>query len=409
MSQQQAAKKEVDDFKPPALSFGLSAAALYACYVFYEMQKEGNQLAGLGVVWAAWMAAKQFYKGLRDQHKLSRYNKKRNRFKAKAALHGPSRWAKKEDLEEAGLLEKGKEHPIYLGRFEGREVAYSGTNSGNVFGMPGSGKSSVVFVNTILSLDASTKSKKATAPSVIINDPSAEQYAICHDYLRAVGYRVVVSSAWHRDISEIIGSEVKDVGLDPFSSVDPEKRPHTFRDDLKRAIMLIVPDAKPGTRTDPFFIKSGRKVLEWAALYLVYVGYSVTLQNILELVLDSTENLQARMTQCIEDIEAKWATAPEGERSSIELFLEKECTGLLSVMTSKDQWNGYIGTIHNASEQYDSEAVQEHIQGRVFNPKLLKHGKKPVALFVCFPSERIATHQQMLNSELTFLLESVVS
>ncbi len=412
MSQQQRAAS-VSAWRPPWISFSLSGAAAYGSYFCYELGQGGNILGVPGALAAGVFATAQLTKALEDRHKLVIHERRRKHLKALGKKHHRSQWATKEDLKREGLID-GKGHGVFLGKFGKYFVIDRSENSGNIWGPPGSGKSTSVFASTLLSATAKSKRDKKIAPCFVINDPSYELFGLTAEYLRNAGYEVVVLSSWTSEISAVLNQKVIDARLDVFSCIDPIKRPESLRDDVKRAVKFLIPNEKPGTdEQTKFFNMGGRSLIEWAALYLVKKGYWPSLINVIAVVLCDWSTLRGRFVEIMEECEAEEGKDTTFSVRGLDEYLHSLTSGLLGLCDhAGEQFSGYLGVMQAALEPYSGENVAKHIdvtEAPGFDPQKLKCGEKPVAVFLMYPSERIATHHAMLNAEITYLLESVCS
>lgn len=386
---------QTDDFRLPILSAGLALGWGLGSVWLYQQAQLGLGIASPAAIFAGCLAVANIVRAINDQQKLRAYRSKRKNFNHAARHHGQARWGDLMDLKREKLV-GGGDRGIFLGTFQGHDVWYDGQNSGNIFGPPGSGKSTSVFLPTLLVASARTDEERQTASSFIINDTSAELYAVSHQALRNAGYDVVVQSSWADEISTLIGEKVTDAGLNIFSSYNPRRWPETIRDEIKFRIKLLVPNEKPGTSEESkFFNRGGRRVLEWDCLSEYASGRTPNLGAMQQRLLASPGQLHERLVGSMES-------------SAFGGYLASLASGLAGQMSgAPETFAGYMGVVQGALEPYDAfSAVGKHVSGPGFDISRIK-GDKPVAIFLIYPARRIVTHHAMLNAEVTYLLEMI--
>lgn len=390
-------KQQVDTtaaYRPWQISLGIAGAWCYGASYFYARSQGGydSEFYLLATLLAVFMAARSFIRACDEFQNLRLYRKKRKRFDAGAKQHGPAQWAKRRELRKELLI--GHNRGIFVGSFENRDVFLDGDICGVIFGSQGAGKSSGVFLPTLLNARALTKVERAIAPSFITNDTSGELYAVAHEYLRRVGYEVLLLSPWANELSAAIGKSVLDARLNLSVNIDPRNEA-TLLDEIKFFVKLLIPNEKPGVSAETiYFNRGGRIVIEFVCLYLSACGKKPAIDELQQILADR-EQLHELCVRAMENSAFKGYLASCGSKVS-------------GMMQSADTWAGYFGVVQGAFEPLELfSSAGKHVNGAGFDPARLKEGKRPVAVFLHFPPKRIVTHHALLNAELSLLLETV--
>jgi len=382
-------------FRPPSLSMGLAAVAGWTSHYLYQLSLSGHELAGPAALVAGATAAMQTVRAANDYATLRRYKRVRKKFRKGAKNHGESRFAKLKELRKAKLVDGGN-RGIFLARYKGKEIWFDEETSGNLYAPSGGGKTSTVFIPTLLAAAARSRKDRLTATSFLLNDPSGEMYTVCEEALRRAGYDVVVLSSWVDEISKTIGKKVVDEGLTIYSSFDSQADPSVIRDESKFRAFQLIPDNPQTEEKTRFFQRGGRSLIEYASLDEYANGREPNEVTIHEHLMASPEELHESF------VNAMASTAFGGYHASLASSLAGIATG------SPEQFAGYLGVAHQALEAYDRfSVVGKHVTGSGFDVGRFKNPERPLAGFLMYPGRRRVTHQRMLNCELSYLLEMI--
>lgn len=383
--------------RPPGISFLFAVLAAIGIYMSYRYSQLGMPFAAPVAIVASVYMSFQLVRGCNDQSKVNAYRRGRNILKDNAMHHGKARLATNEELKREGLVGKGNKG-IFLGSVDGEHLTYNGDLSGNIVGAPGSGKTSCVLVNSLLSSRANTAEENENARSWIINDPDLQAYAVCSNHLKKNGYDVAVASSWTDDMSNRLGVTIDDVGIDIFQNLDPETvNPSIIRDECKLRIQLAIPLEKPGTdEKEKFFRRGSRIAVEIPTLLECSEGRKPNLVNLHSYLMSSPAELNELFIKCMES-------------SYCGGYLAKIASSMSGVMNSSpEQFAGYLGVAFNALESYSpGSAVGRHVSKPGLDTRVFKNEDKPFALFVSYPGRYGHTNQQMLNMEFSYLFEMV--
>ncbi|GAB5407162.1 MAG: hypothetical protein Aurels2KO_53930 [Aureliella sp.] len=391
-----AASASSATYRPWLLSLTYASAWGYAAaYCHKARENSDSELYTVGFLFACFMATVLLVKALDDRGKLKRHRKMMRRFKASEKAHGPAAWATKKDLKQRRLV--GSNAGIFLGMHNGKEIWESNHElSINLFGAPGTGKSSGPLATTLLNASARTVKERRIASSFIVNDSAGDLYGVASGCLRRRGYKVVLLSCWANQLSELVGEVIGDDGLNLCNNIRLSDDIGVISDEAKFLTKLLVPNEPPNTSEEnKFFNRGGRQILEFIVLYLVATHQKPTLGQIKEIASDPTylHELYVDAIDRASHHVAKLASTLLGMKQG-----------------AAETYAAYQGVVDGALDGYsDFGAVGQHLNGVGFDPRELKYGEQPVAAFLHYPAKRIVTHHALLNAELQFILESVCS
>ena len=187
----------------------------------------------------------------------------------KQALHGDARWAKRGEIQRAGLL---GDDGIIVGKVGGKFLLFNGSEQGkNVMAAapPGSGKTQGLMIPNCLNW----------RHSLVALDLKGE----CYD--RTAGYRATMGQGVYR--LNFLSRDYETHQFDPFAYVAKDKN---FRvGDIEKIANYLCPNpAPPG---DPFWAIGARDMFRAIAIYLLDTDQPCTLGTLLDVV-ETPEELQ---------------------------------------------------------------------------------------------------------------------
>lgn len=385
MSQQKQAT-----YRPPAVSIVLagcsSMTAVYSAR-YTQLPPELTALLSLFLYVAAiffvirassdWMKASHVKRRIRAMKDLTR-------------RHGSARLADADDIESAGLFAK---EGIFLGSFgegrKARDIRYDQDCSVNIVSPPGGSKSLAIAVNTLIT---------DLGHSRIVNDVSGELYCLTHEHLRK-HHNVHVITPWPEELSKRLGTKIEDSGWNLFYDFEPNQPSHAVRSYVQSKVELILPRKGQNASDEKsnFFRLRGRELLEFLCLYLIWKECSPTLPAMRSLLMEGTDSLQSRLNEaCQSDVFGG--------------ALRETANSLLSTMVSSpEQFSGYLGVAENALSIYDVGSHMGIHCAKSFDPRKLKDDGRPTTVFVIYPVEKTRTHQPALNATFSSLIEAVIA
>ncbi len=387
MSTSAHTRPDPDTFRPPLVSLVYSAAWAYAAYWLYIWGQRGVGWATFASLVAGGMALGQFLKAGNDQRKLKKYRDRQQKFKQAAASHGTTSFASHEELKQSHLATSSG---VFLGAVQDKwhreiDLRYNAEGSGSIISPPGGGKTAACFTPTLL-----------TDPSnYLVNDPTLELYAMTHEARRKLNNDVVVLCPWPEEASAIVGHEVIDTGINFLSSIDYAGNAATVRENVKSRIELLIPERLKIDAKTEFFERDGRNLLEFLLLDDLSEGRIPTLPRIRERLLAGPEVLHEAFLRAMDK------SAFAGELA----LLANGLSGVLSA--APQQFAGSFGTAAQGVELFDGySSVFRHTSGPGFDPRRFKSGRN-VTVYVCFPGERIRTHQRLAAATFSYLFQQI--
>ena len=280
---------------------------------------------------------------------------------------------------------------VFLGSMgQGRksfDCRYDGEGSGSIISPPGGGKTSGVFINTLLT-DPGTH---------IVFDPALDIYQTTHEQRERLGNDVFVACPFSSDANAILhpNHQIVDCGIDFFGGIDLKGDPGTIREKIKNRVELFLPDKVKTDAKTRFFERDGRSLLDFLCLDELRHGRRIQLPNIRQRLLSGPAMLNEA-----------FASAMDCSDFAGELALL--ANGLNGVLiAAPQQFSGGYGCAAQAIELFDGySSVGSHVAGGGFDPARLKSGKK-VTIYVCYPGERVKTHSLIATATMSYLLQQV--
>ncbi|WP_372716132.1 type IV secretory system conjugative DNA transfer family protein [Novipirellula sp.] len=281
---------------------------------------------------------------------------------------------------------------IFLGTINDRrktvDLRFDSEGSGSIVSPPGGGKTAKCFCPTLLT-DPGTH---------IVFDPTLEIYSMTHVARELLGNDVYVVCPHPDDANEILhpDHQITDCGINFFGSSEFKGKPERVRENIKNRVELLLPDNLKTDAKTRFFEIDGRELLEFTCLDELNRGRDITLPNVRERILSGPAELNEAFVEAME------SSAFAGELALL-------ANGLNGVLTAApQQFSGGFGCAKQAIGLYDGySSVGRHVSGPGFDPALLKTGEKNVTLYICYPGERIKTHQRMAAATMTYLFQQV--
>lgn len=248
----------------------------------------------------------------------------------KQALHGDARWAKRGEIQRAGLL---GDDGIIVGKVGGKFLLFNGSEQGkNVMAAapPGSGKTQGLMIPNCLNW----------RHSLVALDLKGE----CYD--RTAGYRAALGQGVYR--LNFLSRDYETHQFDPFAYVAKDKN---FRvGDIEKIANYLCPNpAPPG---DPFWAIGARDMFRAIAIYLLDTDQPCTLGTILDVV-ETPEELQAfakRIAKQAQDGDLVLDAQTVRDMAKIAQRPDKTHGGI------KDQLTGALAALKNPLVRYATSA-----------------------------------------------------
>src|SRR5690606_17480524 len=135
-------------------------------------------------------------------------------------------------------------HGWIVGRVGRQVIRYSGEAAMLVSGPPGSWKG-VAFV--LLNLLNLPKPTNGVWQSYVVLDVALELYAVSANYLRSIGYRVVVICPEAARLAKELGIPIESVQLNPLEFLKPDDP--NLDQEIEMAVRVIHPGIEPAKRS----------------------------------------------------------------------------------------------------------------------------------------------------------------
>lgn len=280
---------------------------------------------------------------------------------------------------------------VFLGELrQGRkscDLRYAGECSGSIVSPGGGGKTSGVFIPTLLT-DPSTH---------IVFDPALDIYQTTHEQRIRLDNDVIVLCPFADDANAILhpDHQIVDCGINLFGHIDYESKPESILENIKNRVELILPDKLKTDAKSRFFERDGRTILEFLCLDELRAGRTLLLPNIRQRLISGYDVLSQAF------LDAGDSTAFCGELALLGNNLMAMLNG------SAPQFTGGYGCASQAVNLFAGySSAGRHVTGDGFDPARLKSGKR-VTVYVCYPGERVKTHQRLATATITYLLQQV--
>jgi type IV secretion system protein VirD4 len=277
------------------------------------------------------------------------------------ALHGEARFARRREIERAGLL---GEHGIILGRLGGRYLVLPGQQGVALEAPPRSGKGVGLVIPNLLNWPGST----------IVSDIKGE------NFLRTAGYRQAHGQEVH--LFDPLSERECSARWNPLGYVSDV--PSRCIDDLQRIGSMLFPDPAAG---DPFWTSSARSLFLGIALYLFETsGATRTLGEVLRQGMASDdEGFQKHWKRVIDACErAGYPLSQETVRSLYDVIdlAPTTASSIRKTFTSRlDLWLNPMIDAATSANDFDLRALR----------------KRPISIYVQINPDNIARLQPLLN------------
>lgn len=276
-------------------------------------------------------------------------------------LHGEARFARRKEIEQAGLL---GDSGIILGRFGGRYLVLPGQQGVELEAPPRSGKGVGVVIPNLLNWPGST----------IVSDIKGE------NFLRTGGYRQAHGQEVH--LFDPLSERERTSRWNPLGYVS--EVPYRCIDDLQRIGTMLFPDPHAG---DPFWTSSARSLFLGIALYLFQTeGATRTLGEVLRQGMASDdEGFQKHWKRVIDACErAGYPLSQEAVQSLYDVIdlAPTTASSIRKTFTSRlDLWLNPMIDAATAANDFDLRELR----------------KRPISIYVQINPDNIARLQPLLN------------
>ncbi len=276
------------------------------------------------------------------------------------------------------INENGVEYDIWVDSLGGATT---------IFGQPGCGKTSSLIVPTLY---------ENPDESFWIFDPSGEIY--CQTVkARSRTSQIRILCGWPEEVSEMLGVEVKDAGLNLYGSVDPLAKPETVKDEISmRTSLFLMADAKMNA-TNRFFQRTGQVLVSSFALLAFAKGETPSAATIASQLMASPDQILDRCAEM-----ASYEDAFGGLLSHYGHSLAGVFT------TAPEQAAASLSTAQIGLEIYDQYGpLGKHVSKEPgFDPRDMKK-KEAMTGYIMMPNAYMGTHSAWLGTTVSFLMEYV--
>ncbi|RZL85528.1 MAG: type IV secretory system conjugative DNA transfer family protein [Variovorax sp.] len=277
------------------------------------------------------------------------------------ALHGEARFARKREIEQAGLL---GDNGIILGRLGNRYLVLPGQQGVELEAPPRSGKGVGLVIPNLLNWPGST----------IVSDIKGE------NFLRTAGYRKAHGQEVH--LFDPLSERERSSRWNPLGYVATE--PYRCIDDLQRIGTMLFPDPHAG---DPFWTSSARSLFLGIALYLFETeGAARTLGEVLRQGMASDdEGFQKHWKRVIDACErAGYPLSQQAVQSLYDVIdlAPTTASSIRKTFTSRlDLWLNPMIDAATSANDFDLRDLR----------------KRPISIYVQINPDNIARLQPLLN------------
>ncbi|MEJ8859928.1 type IV secretory system conjugative DNA transfer family protein [Variovorax robiniae] len=276
-------------------------------------------------------------------------------------LHGDARFARRREIERAGLL---GESGIILGRLGNRYLVLPGQQGVELEAPPRSGKGVGVVIPNLLNWLGST----------IVSDIKGE------NFIRTAGYRKAHGQEVH--LFDPLSERERSSRWNPLGYVS--EVPYRCIDDLQRIGTMLFPDPHAG---DPFWTSSARSLFLGIALYLFQTeGATRTLGEVLRQGMASDdEGFQKHWKRVIDACErAGYPLSQETVQSLYDVIdlAPTTASSIRKTFTSRlDLWLNPMIDAATSANDFDLRELR----------------KRPISIYVQINPDNIARLQPLLN------------
>lgn len=278
-----------------------------------------------------------------------------------------------------------------LGRIGKHVLRYSGEAAMLISGPPGSWKGVAFVLLNLLNLPKPTGDRWQ---SYVVLDVALELYAVSGNYLRAMGYRVVVICPEAERLAKELGISIESVQLNPLSYLKADDP--CLAQEIEMAVRMIHPGVEPAKRngTNEHFDDRARQILACFCYWLLHRYGTVTLPSLRRLTMASTDELR-----CVLE-----------EGASSEAFggaMAELARSLLTLMDGLDESTGAFGTAQRSVHLYSaSSPLGRHVSDSTFWWSELHD--QPTVVFVGIPLERLASQRPFLGLTIETAAQTLV-
>ena len=371
---------------PPIVYLAFAGGLGCATFHLLGMGQSGVKWATLAGAATGVLTVAQVISAFDSQIQIRAYRRIKREYEANAGKHGQSSFASEPEIAQSELNSKTG---IFLGAIRGRfgrmrDLVYDGQRAVLVLAPAGAEKSMSIAVPTLL-----TDVKR----SYVVTDLSGELFALTSEARRRAGNRIVCLCPWASEMSDRLDMEVKDAGLNIFSSINPKLSPETLKDEIALRSALVLPGTAKEEAKFRFFRDTGRECIEAVALKAFAEQRTPTLAEVRE-VLKSTGDLN--------EFFASMASYEDFGR----LLIQYGRSLGMTMNSAPEQFMASVSTATLGLTCYDSFGpMAAHSQGG-FDPSTLKDDV-PTTVYIIWPGERLHTHQAPLNTTISYLIEMV--
>lgn len=368
--------------KPALLLWAFAALAGWGTVRLWDFgQKNEDHAACVTAAVLALMALRFWWQGMVSHDQKMILKRLHRSSKEKSVVHGSSGWATRKEVRAAGLEKPGG---IFLGEFEGREIAYHGENSMTILAPPGAGKTTCFASQFLLRTDHDL---------VVVNDPKLELWLTLSEDLSRK-YRVLVISPWFESFAKQFGGRVKtyDDGFDPASFLDPNDP--CVIDDCRLLASLLIPKSSKGDDTSDFFNDFSRSIIVAYSLLLLSEKGRVTLPDLRARIMAPEEDVMQDIASMLESDAFSGVLAEEGAR----LYSPK--------VNAPKEWSGGLSGAMRALKPYDMHGPL----GRSVEKSGVDFRRvcdEKTVVFFAQPSEKIESHEGYASMVLVLAMEMI--
>lgn len=379
----------------------MCAGLLYGAYWVHTVGLRGVEWGPLAALLVFFLAVKCGLQGIGDLARLRAHRRKLKDFAKGAEAHGRARFAGAGDVAKSEYL--SSEEGVFVGRLRVARNKLIDVYAAlmyhiSVIAPPGQNKTMAIVVTTLLSWGSHASKQGSLLGNLIVNDPSGEIYSIVKGWLEKLGYKIVVITPWAREVSELIGQEVIDAGLDIFSSITPEMDPTTVRDQLYLILAWVVP-GKPEMDEQSRHFQKGA----------VQLGTFLGMKEMVEGRKPSLPGVRSQLMVGMQELQDVFADAEQSDAfGGVYAELARSMSGMLR--TAGPQFAGSYGVLELQIDCFDHySSLGRHTSRATHDPRDLKDPRQKIAYFVVYPPARMETFGPQLAMTLTYLFDTVAS
>lgn len=369
--------------KPALMLWAIAAVAAWGTHKLWGIgQRTEDNTACLGAALLAVITLRCWWSGMVSHDQKQILKRLQRKSKEKSTVHGSSGWATREQVRSAGLESPGG---IFLGEFEGREIAYHGENSMTILAPPGAGKTTCFASQFLL---------RADHDLVVVNDPKLELWLTIADDLRRRKYRVLVISPWFESFAAQFGGRVKthDDGFDPCSFLDPNDP--CVIDDCRLLASLMIPKSGKSDESSEFFNDFSRSILVAFMLLILSESGGVTLPTLRARIMAPEENVIRDIAAMLDSDAFSGVLREEGAR----LYSPK--------VNAPKEWSGGFSGSMRALKPFDKHGpLGRSVEKSGVDFRSL--GDQKTVVFFAQPPEKIDSHEGYASTVLVLAMEMI--